>query len=104
MSIKDTLTEIEGKMAEKLAQIDEIRARTAPIDAEIGALVEQEQALQVQIREATVRRNAARGDPEAFISLKREYGVLASTRMQLRQASPLLEAEEREDLVLGAPG
>lgn len=91
MSIKDTLTQIESRMAGMKAEIDVINARMEPIDAEIDALIEQEQAIRARMAEATERLNQARGEPQAYLKLKREYGVLAATRMQLRSALPALE-------------
>lgn len=91
MSIQNTLAQIEQRMAEKKAEIEAIDARMAPVDAEIDRLIDQQQALESQVQEATGRLNAARGDAEAYLKLKKDYGVLAATRMQLRKTAPTLE-------------
>lgn len=92
MSTQDTINRIEQRMASLKGQIAEIDARVAPVDAEIDALIEQEQAIQARIREATARLAEARGLPaDEYLKLKRTFGQLAATRMQLRTTLDLIE-------------
>jgi chromosome segregation ATPase len=82
------LQEIEAKMAELKAVIDGVDARLVPVDAEIDALLEEQQKLQRAIDIAAEKLAAARGMPPAeYLELKRKYGRLAATRMQLRQTA-----------------
>lgn len=83
-NIDKTIAEIESEMATAKARIDEIAASVAPVQADLDKLVEQEQALRAKIAAKVAERDAVRGDPQEWLALKRRYGVLASTRMQLR--------------------
>lgn len=92
MSIAATLEQIERKMAVHKATIDAINERIAPVDAEIDALLEQQQAIGRQIDALVPKLAEARGMPaDQYLALKREYGQLASTRMQLRSMRGALE-------------
>lgn len=73
-------------MAEVKAVIDGVNERIAPVDAEIDALLVEQQELQQRIDAAAGKLTAARGMPPLdYLELKRKYGRLAATRMQLRQ-------------------
>lgn len=79
------IAEIEAKMAETKAAIDGIDARIEPVDAEIDALLVQQQELQARINALVPKLDEARGMPALeYLELKRKYGRLAATRMQLR--------------------
>lgn len=75
-------------MAELKAIIDGVDARLAPVDAQIDALLEEQQKVQRAVDLAVLKLNEARGMPPAeYLELKRKYGRLAATRMQLRQTA-----------------
>lgn len=86
MSARDTIDDIERKMAECKAQIDAVNEALAPHRAELEELHKQQDGLQKRIDEKVAEIHTARGDPKAWIDLKHRYAVLASTRMQLLDA------------------
>lgn len=86
MSLQAGIEQIERKMAEVKAAIDAGNAAVAPHRAELDALLAEEQALRQRIAAKAAEINAARGDGQAWIDLKKKYGVLAATRMQMRAA------------------
>jgi hypothetical protein len=89
--MQKAIKELELKMAELKAQIDAIDARIVPVDAEIDALLAEQQVLQQRIDAAAAKLTAARGMPaKEYLALKKRYGELASTRMQMRRAAKAL--------------
>lgn len=87
MSMKAALKEIEAKMANLQAKVDAGRAAMRPHRAELDKLLEEQVALQAKIDAKVADTQAARGvSGEDWVALKRELGILAATRMQMRQA------------------
>lgn len=86
MSLAAGIEQIERKMAELQAQIEAVNAAVAPHRAELDVLLAEEQALKARIAAKVAELNAARGDGQAFLAMKKQLGMLASTRMQMREA------------------
>ena len=81
---RKAIEEIEAKMAEVKSQIDAKAAELAPHRSKLDELLAKEQELRGAINLATEALNAARGDVGAWLELKRKFGQLAASRMQLR--------------------
>lgn len=77
-------------MAELHARIEAGNAKRAPIRAELDALIAEQQQLQARVDAKAAELNVAAGDPAEWVELKRAYGMLASTRMQMRAAAKAL--------------
>lgn len=84
MNIKGTLEQIEARMATNQATIDATNAKIAPIQAELDAINAEIQVLQAKAFEKAAQIEAIWGPN--WVTFKRNHGILASTRMQLRQA------------------
>jgi septal ring factor EnvC (AmiA/AmiB activator) len=85
--MQDAIREVENKMAELKAQIDAVDARLAPLKSQREALAQEQILLAEQIDAVNRAIESARGDAQAWIDLKKEYGMLAATRMQMRSAA-----------------
>lgn len=85
-STQAAIREIEAKMAELKVIIDGVNERIAPVDTAIDAIIAQQQELEARAQALLPKLVEARGMPaEEYLELKRKYGRLAATRMQLRE-------------------
>lgn len=90
MTMKTAIEEIEAKMAEMKATIDAMNVKVDPLREELNALHAEAAEVQVRIDAKAAQLQAARGDGAAWLKLKRDYGMLAATRMQMREAQKAL--------------
>lgn len=58
-------------------QRDAIKAKVAPIEAEMAKVAAQHEAARLRLAELTKKRTEARGGGEAFVSMKQEIAMLA---------------------------
>lgn len=85
-STQAAIREIEAKMAELKLVINGVDERVAPVDAAIDTIIAQQQELEARAQALVPKLAEARGMPaDEYLELKRKYGRLAATRMQLRQ-------------------
>lgn len=78
---------LEVKIAAKRAQFAVIDKNIEPVDAKIDRLLVKQQAIQKEIDDAVGELESARGMPaQEYLDLKREYGMLCATRMQMKAA------------------
>lgn len=89
MSINASIEAVEREMAGIKAALDAKNTSLEQLRAELDVLNAAVIEAQAQVDAKVEEINAARGDPQAWIALKKKYGQLASARMQLRQAAGL---------------
>jgi chromosome segregation ATPase len=90
--LQKAITSLEGTIAQYKAKVDAIDKAIAPVDAEIDAILEEENLLKARLAAATAKLTAARGmPPEEYVAFKKKYGMLCATRMSMIAAQKALK-------------